>query len=272
MAQKSVGNVAPSGRAIRALAAAALAAAALDAAAYLPPSGAILKRVAQRRSDLALASIEVRGTATLPVEAARRLGLPGAATAPGAEVSVPALVAIKIPGRCRLELLPDGVAPAERPAVSQKAGRMAGHRGLETVPAARALVEGLCTLLGEKLGGAAEPERPLAQALAARGVAVGEVGLGRLGGRIAWVIGGRPLEQRPQAWIDKQSFQPVRLVAPLAGAAAGATQDVRLLDFGSPVGGDQFPHALEVWVGPQLQLRFTAERVTPNPRIPDVVF
>jgi hypothetical protein len=99
-------------------------------------------------------------------------------------------------------------------------------------------------------------------------VALADVALGHTGGRVAWVLGGRPQDARPQAWVDKASFQPVRLVAPLAGAV----HDVRLVDFGSPVGGDAFPRAVEVWAGPQLQLRFATERTTQNPKLPDVLF
>ncbi|HET9596118.1 MAG TPA: hypothetical protein VFP65_11080 [Anaeromyxobacteraceae bacterium] len=258
-------------RPLRALAAAALVASAAGAWAYLPPATAILKRVAQRREDLALGAIEARGTIAVPADVARRLALAGAdapGTAPASEVSVPAVVAVKIPGRCRLELAPPGVAPADRPSASVKAGRFTGHRGLDGVPAARALVEGICTLIGEKASGPPEPERALAQALASRGVALADVALGRIAGRVAWVLGGRPQDARPQAWIDKATFQPVRLVAPLAGSV----QDVRLVDFGSPVGGDAFPRALEVWTGTQLQLRFSTERTTQNPKLPDVLF
>ncbi len=241
---------------------------AAPAAGYLPPASAILKRVAQRRDELRLTSLEARGTVVFAGESARRvaaeLGLPP----PGGELTLPALIAVKTPGRCRLELAPEGVALAERPAVSLRSGRVLGHRGLEAVAPARALVEGLCTLLGEKTSGSPDPERAFAQGLAARGVALPEVALGRLAGRVAWVLGGRPQEARPQAWVDKQTFQPVRLLA----ALGGAPRDLRLLDFGAPVGGDAFPRAAEVWSGNELELRFVVEKLTQNPRLPDAVF
>lgn len=237
---------------------------ALPAAAYLPPAAAILRRVAQRREELHLSALEARGTLAFAGEGAQRaaaaLGLPP----PAGELSIPAVIALKEPGRCRLELAPERAAAADRPAVSLRAGRVLGHRGLEAVPAARALVEGLCALLGERPG----VERALAQGLSARGVALSDVALGRVGGRVAWVLGGRPQEARPQAWFDKQSFQPVRLVAPLSGT----TRDVRLVDFGSPVGGEAFPRAIEVWSGGALEARFTLERLWQNPRLPDAMF
>lgn len=253
---------------MRRLVAAGLALAlAAPAAAYLPPATAILRRAAQRRDELHLTALEARGTLAFSGEGARRaaaaLGVPVPAAG---ELAVPAVVTLKVPGRCRLELAPERAPAADRPAVSLRAGRAQGHRGLEAVPAARALVEGLCTLLGEPAG--AEAERALAHALATRGVALSDVALGRLGGRVAWVLGGRPQEPRPQAWIDKQSLQPLRLVA----ALGGPTRDVRLLDFGAPVGGDAFPRAVEVWSGPELEARFTLEKLWQNPRLPDALF
>ena len=245
-----------------------MAAIASRASAYLPPATAILKRVAQRRGEVGLAAMEVRGTLTLTGDAARRVSAAAGLALPGAELSAPAVLLLKAPARCRLEVAPEGTPVANRPAVSVRAGRASGSRGLASAPGAQALVEGVCTLLGDKAPGSAELERSIARRLAGQGVALADVSLGRLGGRVAWVFGGRAKDPRPQAWVDKQSFQLVRLVAPLAGAQ----RDVRLLDFGSPVGGDAFPRVVEVWNGTELEARFTAEKLTPNPRIPDAVF
>ncbi|MFL5264230.1 MAG: hypothetical protein ACJ79E_17915 [Anaeromyxobacteraceae bacterium] len=255
-------------------AALALALAAAPAAAYLPPATAILKRVAQRRDDVGAAALQVGGTLTFSGEAARGAAASGIAATPGAatgaDLTVPATLFVKTPGRCRLELSPAGAptTAADRPAASLRGGRLSGRRGLEALPAVAALVEGVCALIGEKGAGGSEPERAFAQALAARGVALTDVALGRMGGRVAWVIGGRPQDARPQAWIDKQAFQPLRLIARFGDA----TRDVRLLDFGSPVGGDRFPRAVEIWDGTQLEARFTAERVLANPKLPDAIF
>jgi len=238
------------------------------AAAYLPPATAILKRVAQRRADVGLAAMEVRGTLTLSGEAARRVSAATGLSLSGPDLAAPALLLLKAPGRCRLELAPEGVPVASRPAVSVRSARAVGYRGLGDAPGAQALVDGLCTLLGDRGAGGIEPQRAIAQRLASHGIALADVALGRLGGRVAWVLGGRPRDSRPQAWVDKQSFQPVRLVAQLAGSQ----RDVRLLDFGSPVAGDAFPRVVEVWSGNDLEARFTAEKLTANPKIPDAIF
>lgn len=232
---------------------------ALPAAAYLPPGSAILKRAVQRRDELGLSAVEARGTVAFAGEAARQVASAAALPLSGVELTSPAVLTVKSPGRCRLELAPPGAPSASRPAVSVKSGRFLGARGLDGVPAARALIDGVCTLLGD---------RALGQRFARHGVALSDVALGRMGTRVAWVLGGRPLSGRPQAWIDKQSFLAIRLVAPLAGA----TRDVRLLDFGSSVGGDAFPKSVEAWSGGQLEARFTAEKVARNPKLPDALF
>jgi hypothetical protein len=112
--------------------------------------------------------------------------------------------------------------------------------------------------------------RALAEALVRRGVKLDDDGLGRFNGRLAFVLGSRPVETRPTpvAFFDKETFLPLRLVA-----AEGATLlDVRLLDWGSSTGGDWFPRAVEVWQGPELLLRFTTARAAANPRLADGLF
>ena len=240
---------------------------AAPALAYVLPVSGILKRLGHRREELALATLEVRGTFAMPGDPARvaaaALGLPLA----GAELSAPALLAFKMPGRCRLELAPPDLPDAERPAAVVKGGQVSGVRGLERVPAAATMLRGLCALVGPRPGGP-EPDRPYAQELSRLGVPLAEAVLGRFNGQVAYVIGARPAEPKPQAWVDKQTFQPVRVVF----QAAGGLADVRLLDWGSPAGGDWFPRAVEVHQGGALQARFLTEKAAANPRIADALF
>ena len=60
----------------------------------------------------------------------------------------------------------------------------------------------------------------------------------------------------------------MRLLAPLAGAP----RDVRLLDFEVVPGTDAFPRAVEVWSAGAREARFTAERVSPSPKLPEALF
>ncbi len=252
---------------MRAAAALAVALAAAPALAYLLPPTSILRRMAQRREDLGLHALEARGTFAMSGEAARNasaaLGIPLV----GSELEVAAVVSLKMPGRCRLELAPADVSEADRPAISIRQGRLGGAKGLDRVPAAAAMAQGLCALLGERPAGG-DADRQYADRLARLGVPVAEVHLGRADGRLAYVLGARPTERKPQAWIEKQTFQPIRIVYPRAGSLA----EVRLLDFGSPIGGDWFPRAVEVHGPAGLEARFTAEKVVANPKLPDSIF
>jgi hypothetical protein len=251
---------------------AALTAAALVAAtpalAYLLPPSAVLRRLAQRREALAAPAMEVRGTLQGEGEAGRALAAAAGLPSTGGAVSVPAVLSIKAPGRCRLELVPSEGAGAERAWMAIGRGRVAGARGLERVPEVGALLRGTCLLLGQRATGP-DPGQAYAQELSHLGIALAEESLGRSGTRVAYVLGAsQPREARPQVWIDKQAWQPIRLIAPLTGPL----DDVRLLDFGSVAGGDLFPGAVEVRRDGALALRLATEKAVPNPKIPDTLF
>ncbi|HTN54102.1 MAG TPA: hypothetical protein VML50_16965 [Anaeromyxobacter sp.] len=252
---------------LRRAAVAALAlAAALPALAYLLPATAILKRLGERRAALELESLEVRGTFQAEGPPADRLAPAGQPRGPGGLLALPARFLMKVPGRCRLELAPPELPEAERPFVAVRDGRLTGRGGLDQVPSAVALVRAACALLAAPAAGDA-PEA-FAAALARRGVAVPDVSLGRFDGRIAYVIGGRERDAKPLAFVDKDGFQPLRLIA-----AEGPTlEDVRLLGWGSPTGGDWFPRAVEAYEGGALRVRLTTERAVPNPRLADALF
>ncbi|HEU4384336.1 MAG TPA: hypothetical protein VFR85_12665 [Anaeromyxobacteraceae bacterium] len=240
---------------------------AAPALAYVLPVSGILKRMGHRREELALTSLEVRGTFAMPGDPARAAAATLGLSPVGAELSAPALLAFKMPGRCRLELWPPDLPESERPAAVVRSGQLSGVRGLDRVPAAAAMLRGVCALLGQRPGGP-EPDRPYAQELARLGVPLAEAVLGRFNGQVAYVIGARPAEPKPQAWVDKRAWQPVRVLF----QAAGGLADVRFLDWGSPTGGDWFPRAVEVHQGGALQARFVTEKAAANPRIPDTLF
>lgn len=251
----------------RAVAAAIVAGLALPAAAYLLPISAILRRVADRRAAQGLTSIEVSGTLQAGGAAGEALLAAGGIRGAGGLAALPARLLWKVPGRCRLELLPAGVPDADRPWLLVRDDAVSGSSDLASDPALAAFARATCSLLALP----ADPEardRPYAAALAKRGVPLKDVNLGRFDGRIAYVIGGRPTATTPLAWIDKESFQPVRLLFTEGKTAV----DVRFLGWGSPTGGDWAPRAIEVHSGDALRLRFTTERATANPKLPDVIF
>ena len=239
----------------------------VPALGYVLPVGGILRRLGHRRQELALASMEVRGSFAMSGDPARAAAAALGLELARAELSAPARLTFKMPGRCRLELSPPDLSEAAHPAAVVRYGQLQGGGGLDRVPAAAALLRGLCSLVGQAPG-AAEPGRAYAEELSRLGIPLSRAVLGRFGGQVAFVIGARPAEAKPQAWVNKQTFQPVRVVF----KAGDALIDVRLLDWGSPSGGDWFPRAAEVWQGGALQARFVTEKATANPRVPDALF
>jgi hypothetical protein len=246
-------------------AAAALAlAVALPAAAYVLPVPGILKRMGERRAALSLDALEVQGTLAARGVAAERLAAVGGGRAVGPEVSVPARFLAKVPGRCRLEVARSDQPEAERAFVAVRDGKLSGP--LADLPAAAAFVRAACTLLAGPTAG--DPTDVYAAALGRRGVALGDVSLGRFDGRIAYVIGGRDHQAKPLLYVEKDGFRPLRLIA----AEGGDLADVRFLGWGSPTGGDWFPRAAEVWAKDALALRFSTERAIANPRLAEPLF
>lgn len=248
----------------RRLAAAALVALALPAVAYVLPTAAVLRKMGERRASLSLETLEVTGTVQADGPAAERLAQLAGLPATGGRVTVPARLLVKVPRRCRLELAPADVPEAQRPFVALRDARLSGR--LAEVPAAVALVRAACALLAVPTAGDAAV--PYGAALQARGVAVAETSLGRFDGRLAYVIGGRARDARPLAFVDKETFQPMRLVS----REGGTLLDVRLVGWGSPTGGDWFPRAIEVFEGESPRLRLTTETAAANPKLADTLF
>jgi hypothetical protein len=250
-------------RARRAAALLALAAA-LPAAAYVLPVPGILRRLGERRAALALDALEVHGTVSARGPAAERVAA-GGVLAAGGEATVRARFLMKVPGRCRLELASPELPDAQRPFVALRDQKLSGP--LAELPAAAALVRAACALLATPTAG--DATGAYAAALSRRGVDLAEASLGRFDGRLAYVVGGRAKDVKPLLYVEKDGFQPLRLVAAEQGKEL---LDVRLVGWGSPTGGDWFPRAIEVFAADAAVLRFDTERTTANPKLAEGLF
>ena len=237
---------------------------ALPALAYVMPVSAILRRMGERRAALSLSSLEVEGVLAAEGPAAASVARAIGADPAGRVISAPAVFRMKVPGRCRLELVVPDVPESARPFVALRNDRVVGGGGLEQLPAAVAFVRGACALLATQPAGSGA----YASALQRRGVALAHASLGRFDGRIAYVVGGRAKDARPLLYVEKDGFQPLRLIS----SEGGALLDVRLLGWGSPTGGDWFPRALQVWSGDAALLRFATEKARANPKLADLLF
>ncbi|MFO0581465.1 MAG: hypothetical protein U0229_04255 [Anaeromyxobacter sp.] len=249
----------------RRLAAAVALAAAVPALAYVLPVSGILKRMGEKRAALNLEALEVTGTLRAEGPGAEKLAaVTGRAGAQ--RVALPARLDLKVPGRCRLEAGGPEVAEADRTFASLRGDKVTGKGALADSAPAAALVRAVCTLLATTVSGDASGN--YAAALGRRGVGLADAALGRFEGKVVYLLGAHPKDAKPLAMVEKDSFQPARLVA----QEGGALYDVRLLGWGSPTGGDWFPRAIEVWQGEELRLRLTTEKAQANPRLPETLF
>jgi len=93
--------------------------------------------------------------------------------------------------------------------------------------------------------------------------------LSRFGGRVAVVLGAKSWERdRPQFWLDKDLFLPLRLFLKQEGALI----DIAWKQWGSRLSGDWFPASLEVRRDGQPLLSCQVTGVDSRRAVPDKLF
>jgi len=206
------------------------------ALAYIPSSGAMLRRAAARVSEGGR-SREVTLTGTL----ARAGGAPQSAQ-----------LVLHFPLSCKFA--GPGAAPPN-------SGATAGAATANTAPsadpaAASELLALACPLIAYRGQTLNEAERTLRAAAIAAGVDVSAAtGLTRLSDRAAYILGADPHQpEKPQLWLYKDNNAPARLID-------SKGSDLRLLQYGNPAAADWFPRVIELWQGGALSLRFEALEV-----------
>lgn len=107
--------------------------------------------------------------------------------------------------------------------------------------------------------------------LDAYGIDDEQVHLGRLEGRVAYVIGAKAGDMsKPQLWIDKDLRVPIRLIE--VDKASKKITDTRLLGYGSAQTGEWYPRKIEVWRDGQLISRTTLDVAKVNTPVDDGLF
>jgi hypothetical protein len=229
--------------------------------AYVLPSVSILRRMVERRDDLNLSAVEVRGTATFFAPYAQEAGT--ALSCPGdREIQADAVIDLKLPGRCRFEVsVPEGAKSASVNSFGKKRAE-----GTQIAAVNQALSQ-VCPLLALRSSSEGEAREAVTKHLRSLKIDTKETGLARFDGKIVYVIGSRA-ENAPQFWIYKDTFQPARVFY----SEGGTRWDVRLRNFGSPVTGDAFPRLVEVARGDEQLLRFTALQSNAKAQLSDSLF
>jgi hypothetical protein len=231
------------------------------ALAYVLPGSSVLRRMGDARDDLRLTSLRVNGTVAFTADtllpAADALGVPPS----GEEVRTDATFSLRIPGRCRLDLLNAGQS---RQAVVFAQGRTRVEG--TALPSSRVALEEVCALIAVRSNGS-EGLDALYRHLRALGVDTHQTSLGRFGGQVVYVLGA-PDGDAPRFEIYKDTFMPARIQF----TREGQRLDVRFLDFGGPITGAWFPRIVEVYRNDALQLRFSSLRADSRATLSDKLF
>jgi hypothetical protein len=244
--------------------------------AYMLPGVSLMRKVEENRFKQGVYSLVVHGSFTLTGDTAEAMAQKlGKVTAHG-ELSVPAVATYKYPGRCRIDLLPNAGAPdagapspaAPHPFASSRNGVLSSSDDMKD---AALLLQFACPLLSSR-GDEGEAAR-LTEHLRRQGVDFETTSLARDDNTIAEVIGAGPHDElKPQIWIDKNEFVPLRLIL----KSGGAFYDIHF----DPGVGMLDPHPRAVALSKmgaasepeQLLARFNAEKMEPNAKVDDKQF
>jgi outer membrane lipoprotein-sorting protein len=207
---------------------------AASASAYVPPASFILDKMAAR-----LAS--VRGvSATWAGSLYGEAGV-GSARATSGRLHLAA------PDRFRLEMRVDETTRVESWSGSSKTVRSGETARTE-------VASGPHPLPSLFLGGS--PRATLRE----KGVDLGVVHLGRLGSSICWVIGATAEDPtRPQLWVDKETFLPLRWVELEGQGETRRRVEWRFEDYDPVESARAFPQTLERWVDGRRVLRMVLQ-------------
>ena len=113
----------------------------------------------------------------------------------------------------------------------------------------------------------------LKAALQAIKVDIDIVSYARFDGHVNFLIGSKAFEtDKPQVWLNKDTLLVTRVVSMKKVGDAVVRADLRLLGWGSPVGGNWFPKTIEYYEGETLKWRAHTRDVERNEHIDRALF
>ena len=219
--------------------------------AYVMPTGGVLKRFAASRDDLNVTQLKASGVAAVSPVLAKDVASSLGVNWNSGELTLNAVLSVRFPGRCRIDLSsPDSTKTIS---VAVSAGKK-HFEGAELAPLGVAL-EQACAILALKSGEDGSTREALLKHLGSLKVETKYVSLARLDGAVSstavsYLIGNKT-EGEPQLWVSKDRFLPTRL-----RFNEGTTAwDVRFSDYTSQATGEVWPRVLEISKGNEPQLR-----------------
>ncbi len=224
--------------------------------AYVMPAQSVLRRMVEARHDMRLNDLTLTGTAKVAPGLAREVGeLVGTTWASG-DLSVNFKLTLKIPGRCKLELI--GPETGKSVTISVDNDKSAAV-ATPLKGAQLGLIEA-CALLASKGAEPAQTRNLWEAHLQTRNIDTRSSALGRFNGAIALVIGDTRTPGA-QLWVYKNRFLPARIKLPEGDKNSG--WDIRFLDYNNQATSDAFPRAVEVFRGAEQQWRFLVLNAEP---------
>jgi hypothetical protein len=214
--------------------------------AYIMPSFGVLKRMANNRDEVNTPGFKAEGVAQIaPVLAKDVASLLGTTWNSG-ELTLNVSLAVRFPGRCRIELTSPETTKSI--VVTWTNGKRRTEGG--ELPALGAGLEQACALLSAKSSEEGATREGFLRHLQSLKVETKNISLARWYGTVSYLIGTRA-EGQSQLWVYKDTFLPSRLKY---SDEAGAW-DVRFSDYNSQATGAIWPRVLEVEKGAEPQLR-----------------
>lgn len=215
--------------------------------AYIMPSYGVLKRFASERDGLRVSNLKAEGVVAVSPVLAKDVSALMGITWNSGELMLNASLAVRFPGRCRLELSsPESTKVLAAASTSGKSRTEGGD--------VRALLVGLeqaCALLSIKSSEEGATREATSKHLNGMKVDLKQVALARFNGTVSYLIG-QKADGQAQLWIYKDRFLPSRF---MFTDEAGTAWDVRFSDYGSQATGETWPRVLEIYKGNEPQLR-----------------
>lgn len=232
--------------------------------AYIMPSYGVLKRFANERDGLTVSSLKADGVAAVSPVLAREVAALMGITWNSGELMVNASLAVRFPGRCRLEF--SSPESTKTLAAASTSGKSRGEGG--DVQALLVGLEQACALLSLKSSEDGATRDAVTRYLNSMKVELKQISLARFNGSVSYLIGAKA-EGQPQLWVYKDRFLPSRLKYT---DAAGNAWDVRFSDYSSQATGEMWPRVLEVYKGNEAQLRVMVLTANPKADLSNVKF
>ncbi len=218
--------------------------------AFIMPTYGVLKRYAVTRDEQSVTQLKAEGVAAVSPVLAKDVSALLGVTWNSGELNVNAALAVRFPGRCRLEL----TSPESTKAiVVTTAGGKRRNEGGE-LAALNVGLEQVCAILALKAGEDGATRDLLLKHLGSLKVETKLVSLARMGGslnQVSYLIGNKA-DGQPQFWVYKDKFLPARV---RFTDDKGTAWDVRFSDYTSQSTGELWPRVLEVYKGNEPQLR-----------------